>query len=46
VVAVLNPKVAVFFLAFPPQFTKADAGLFSAQLFLKNVKEATGILLR
>lgn len=33
-VAVLNPKVAVFFLAFLPQFTVAGAGPVSAQLFL------------
>jgi len=33
-VAVLNPKVAIFFLAFLPQFTVADAGPVSAQLFL------------
>lgn len=33
-VAVLNPKVAVFFLAFLPQFTEVGAGPISAQLFL------------
>ena len=33
-VAALNPKVAVFFLAFLPQFTEAGAGPVSAQLFL------------
>jgi threonine/homoserine/homoserine lactone efflux protein len=33
-VAVLNPKVAIFFLAFLPQFVKAGAGPVSAQLFL------------
>jgi len=33
-VDVLNPKVAVFFLAFLPQFTVAGAGPVSAQLFL------------
>ena len=33
-VAVLNPKVAVFFLAFLPQFVEAGAGPVSAQLFL------------
>lgn len=33
-VAVLNPKVAVFFLAFLPQFTEAGAGPVGAQLFL------------
>ncbi len=33
-VAVLNPKVAVFFLAFLPQFVEAGAAPISAQLFL------------
>ncbi|MDM8515494.1 LysE family translocator [Desulfobacterales bacterium HSG16] len=33
-VAVLNPKVAIFFLAFLPQFTEVGAGPVSAQLFL------------
>ena len=33
-VAVLNPKVAIFFLAFLPQFVDAGAGPVSAQLFL------------
>ena len=33
-VAVLNPKVAIFFLAFLPQFVEAGAGPVSAQLFL------------
>ena len=33
-IAVLNPKVAVFFLAFLPQFVEAGAGPVSAQLFL------------
>lgn len=33
-VAVLNPKVAVFFLAFLPQFVEVGAGPASAQLFL------------
>jgi threonine/homoserine/homoserine lactone efflux protein len=33
-VAVLNPKVAVFFLAFLPQFVVAGAGPVGAQLFL------------
>ena len=30
----LNPKVAIFFLAFLPQFVVAGAGPVSAQLFL------------
>jgi len=33
----LNPKVAVFFLAFLPQFTVKGAGPVSAQLFLHGV---------
>ena len=33
-VAVLNPKVAIFFLAFLPQFVEKGAGPVSAQLFL------------
>ncbi len=33
-VAVLNPKVAIFFLAFLPQFVELGAGSVSAQLFL------------
>jgi len=33
-VAILNPKVAIFFLAFLPQFVEAGAGPVSAQLFL------------
>lgn len=33
-VAVLNPKVAIFFLAFLPQFVEVGAGPVSAQLFL------------
>ncbi|MEA3468872.1 MAG: LysE family translocator [Thermodesulfobacteriota bacterium] len=33
-IAVLNPKVAIFFLAFLPQFVEAGAGSVSAQLFL------------
>lgn len=33
-VAVLNPKVAIFFLAFLPQFVVQGAGPISAQLFL------------
>ena len=34
VVALLNPKVAIFFLAFLPQFVVEGAGPVSAQLFL------------
>ena len=34
VVALLNPKVAIFFLAFLPQFVTPDAGPVWAQLFL------------
>ena len=33
-VAILNPKVAIFFLAFLPQFAEVGAGPVSAQLFL------------
>ena len=33
-VTVLNPKVAIFFLAFLPQFVEAGAGPVSMQLFL------------
>ena len=33
-VAALNPKVAIFFLAFLPQFVEAGAGSVGAQLFL------------
>lgn len=33
-VAVLNPKVAIFFLAFLPQFVEAGAGPVGGQLFL------------
>jgi threonine/homoserine/homoserine lactone efflux protein len=33
-VAVLNPKVAIFFLAFLPQFVENGAGPVSAQLFV------------
>lgn len=36
-VAALNPKVAMFFLAFLPQFVVAGAGSASAQLFLHGV---------
>ena len=34
VVSLLNPKVAIFFLAFLPQFVEPGAGSVSAQLFL------------
>ncbi len=33
-IAILNPKVAIFFLAFLPQFVVAGAGPVPAQLFL------------
>ncbi len=33
-VSLLNPKVAIFFMAFLPQFVVADAGPVSAQLLL------------
>ncbi len=33
-VAVLNPQIAIFFLAFLPQFVEIGAGPVSAQLFL------------
>ncbi len=36
-VALLNPKVAVFFLAFLPQFTVAGAGPMTAQLVLHGL---------
>lgn len=36
-VAALNPKVAIFFLAFLPQFVVAGAGPASAQLFLHGI---------
>ncbi len=36
-VAILNPKVAFFFLAFLPQFVEIGAGPESAQLFLHGV---------
>ena len=36
-VAVLNPKVAIFFLAFLPQFVEAGAGSVGAQLFLHGI---------
>ena len=36
-VSVLNPKVAIFFLAFLPQFVEAGAGPVSAQLFLHGI---------
>ena len=37
IVALLNPKVAIFFLAFLPQFVVAGAGPVWAQLFLHGV---------
>ena len=37
VVALLNPKVAVFFLAFLPQFVVAGAGPVWAQLFVHGI---------
>jgi threonine/homoserine/homoserine lactone efflux protein len=33
-VSILNPKVAIFFLAFLPQFVEPQAGAVSSQLFL------------
>ncbi len=36
-VSVLNPKVAMFFLAFLPQFVEVGAGPVSAQLFLHGI---------
>ncbi len=36
-VSVLNPKVAIFFLAFLPQFVQVGAGPVSAQLFLHGI---------
>lgn len=36
-VAELNPKVAIFFLAFLPQFVEPGAGPVSAQLFIHGV---------
>ncbi len=36
-VAVLNPKVAIFFLAFLPQFVELGAGPVSAQLFFHGI---------
>lgn len=36
-IAVLNPKVAIFFLAFLPQFIEVGAGPISAQLFLHGI---------
>ncbi len=36
-VATLNPKVAIFFLAFLPQFVEVGAGPVAAQLFLHGV---------
>ena len=36
-VAVLNPKVAIFFLAFLPQFAEVGAGPVGAQLFLHGL---------
>ncbi len=36
-VAILNPKVAIFFLAFLPQFVVASAGPVWAQMFLHGI---------
>jgi len=36
-VALLNPKVAIFFLAFLPQFTVVGAGPVNAQLFIHGI---------
>lgn len=36
-VAILNPKVAVFFLAFLPQFVEPELGPVSAQFFLHGI---------
>jgi len=36
-VATLNPKVAIFFLAFLPQFVEVGAGPVSAQLFVHGI---------
>ena len=36
-VSVLNPKVAIFFLAFLPQFVEVGAGPVGAQLFLHGI---------